>query len=129
MKNLFRNFSCIVFSVFAAYLLSVNVGALYCGVSGQCSANFPSIGFTPYVGFVLSYLFLVPFLLFSLGGTGKYWWLAIFVLPIFIWPLYLGMTITSLTGLILVPIGGLLVGLIARKAFNKFSPSFMSKIS
>ena len=53
MKTLFQNLLCVAAAVLIAYLSSVYVGSLYCSISGQCSPDYPTVGFTPFVGFLL----------------------------------------------------------------------------
>lgn len=128
IKTVFFNLLCIVVSILLSYLLSVHVGALYCAATGQCAAAYPSVGFTPYVGFLLSYLFLIPFSLSTFGSSGKYWWLGIFVAPVFLWPLYLGVSFDNLISLVAVASIGFILGTIAHKALQKLAPAFMAKI-
>lgn len=124
----FWNLLLIFIGIIIAYLLSVVIGGLHCTLSGECSAAFASVGFTPYVGVILGYIFFVSILLVGCGNYNRYRWLLIFIGPIVFLPLYSSSYSVVQEFVIVFGIGALL-GTILRKALTKFAPSFMTKIS
>ncbi len=120
--------SLVIAGVILAYSFSVFIGGLHCAVTGECSADLPSVGFTPYIGFILGYIFFISAFLSGFGGRGKYWWLIFFVGPAMLWSLSAG-SYSIVAEFFSIFCMGIFIGTLANKALIKLDPAFMAKIS
>ncbi|MBS4052933.1 MAG: hypothetical protein KGZ69_17270 [Methylomonas sp.] len=127
MINAFLNPLLIALGSAAAYFLSIPIGGLHCRLTGECSAVYASIGFTPYIGLILGYVFFVTFLLIGIGNQKKFWWLMFFVGPVIAWPVYESNYEVASEFLIVI-VFALLVGVVLNKAITKLAPTFMAKL-
>ena len=118
----------IILSVILAYFLATIVGSAHCAITRECSASVPSIGFTPYIGFIISYIFFVSALLVALGNRGKFLWLVVLIGPILLWPVYEAASSVAFE-FFAAAVAGILVGILANKILTQLAPSLMSKIS
>ena len=127
MPSFIANPVLIAISIVLAYLSSVYVGGLHCLITSECSASFPSVGFTPYIGLVLGYSFFAPAFLIAFRYRGAPWWLLLSIGPVLLWSLSSG-SYSVVGELALVSFSGTAIGLLLNILFRKFIPSFMSKV-
>lgn len=128
LLRLFVNPFIVVLSIVTAFVFATGIGAIHCTITGECSAGVPSVGFTPYIGFILGYILFLSISLVGLGNNGKYWWFVLFVGPVLLWPIY-EWNSSVILEFATVLIIGISIGFFIRKTLQKLAPGFMSKIS
>ena len=80
MKNIFKNVLIVVISVLLSFVLADATGNLYLKVFPKESAG-SFVGSVSLIGLPLAYIFSLILLFTAFGGTKKYWYIGIGLVP------------------------------------------------
>lgn len=116
VKLLIKNLAILLIVLFISSYFSVTATNLYDKFlnSGSSFVNLDAL-----VGFPLAYIFLLTLLFTAFGGTKKYWWVGILLIPAVVFEVYFD--IAHIYFPILLALAGWLLGFLVRKLSTRFS--------
>lgn len=115
LKNVIKNIAILFAVLVLAYFLSTYFGVLYENLIGSLRGSF--VDLRSVFGLPLSYAFLLTLLFTAFGGSKKYWWIGILLIPAVIFEVYFDLSHIYFP--IILGLGGWLLGFLARKIFAR----------
>src|SRR3989344_6603048 len=87
MRIFTRNIVTLIIVLAFSYFSSMVIGNIYSGLFSRGSSIFVG-DLSSIIGFPLAYIFYLSLFFTAFGGTKKYWWINILLLPVAIFELY-----------------------------------------
>ena len=122
LKNLIKNIAILIVALVFSYFVAVYFGNFYVYFFPQSSSG-GSFFSTPkavenfLLGFPLAYIFFLALLFTAFGGSKKYWWIGVLLIPAVIFEVYFDLShiyFPIALGLI-----GWLLGFLIQKTFSR----------
>ena len=111
--NQARHFSLLLITAVLTYLTAFYAGSFYCRII-PCEGGWIGGDAIDYIiGLPLSFVLFLTFLFTAFGGTKKYWWIGILLIPAFVFELYFDLTHIYFP--ILLGLGGWVLGFLVSK--------------
>ena len=122
LKNLIKNICILIVVLVLAYFFANQVGNLYVyffpqGASEGSLFSTPKSAENFLLGIPLSYIFFLTLLFTAFGGSKKYWWIGVLLIPAVIFQVYFDLShiyFPIALGLI-----GWLLGFLIQKTFSR----------